>query len=150
MAGSAILLRLTSKLMRALLSVRCAAACDVQKALMAPGIPAKSNKKSEAQPVMQNAAGTPAAELTQMIRKLRKHVEENSEYVGPRFAEEARKIHYEESEARGIYGEASSRGRPRAQRRRHRRATVAAFARRAQLNLARNVISRTVQHEAGR
>ncbi|NNF78965.1 MAG: DUF1178 family protein [Rhizobiales bacterium] len=81
--------------------------CDVQKALMAPGIPAKSNKKPEAQPVMQNAAGTPAAELTQMIRKLRKHVEENSEYVGPRFAEEARKIHYEESEARGIYGEAS-------------------------------------------
>ncbi len=80
---------------------------DVQKALMAPGIPAKSNRKSEAQPVMQNAAGTPAAELTQMIRKLRTHVEENSEYVGPRFAEEARKIHYEESEARGIYGEAS-------------------------------------------
>ena len=56
---------------------------------------------------MQNAAGTPAAELTEMIRKLRTHVEENSEYVGPRFAEEARKIHYEETEARGIYGEAS-------------------------------------------
>ncbi len=56
---------------------------------------------------MQNAPDTPAAELTEMIRKLRKHVEDNSEYVGPRFAEEARKIHYEESEARGIYGEAS-------------------------------------------
>jgi len=27
--------------------------------------------------------------------------------VGPRFAEEARKIHYEEAEHRGIYGEAS-------------------------------------------
>ena len=81
--------------------------CDVHKALMAPGIPAKSNSKSDAQPVMQNAAGTPAAELTEMIRKLRTHVEENSEYVGPRFAEEARKIHYEETEARGIYGEAS-------------------------------------------
>lgn len=81
--------------------------CDVHKTLMAPGIPAKSNGKPDAQPVMQNAAGTPAAELTQMIRQLRKHVEDNSEYVGPRFAEEARKIHYEESEARGIYGEAS-------------------------------------------
>ncbi len=80
---------------------------DVHKALMAPGIPAKSNKTTEPQPVMQNAPDTPAAELSQMIRKLRKHVEDNSEYVGPRFAEEARKIHYEESEARGIYGEAS-------------------------------------------
>ncbi len=80
---------------------------DVHKALMAPGIPTKSNAKSDAQPVMQNATGTPADELTQMIRKLRKHVEENSEYVGANFAEEARKIHYEESEARGIYGEAS-------------------------------------------
>lgn len=80
---------------------------DVHKTLMAPGIPAKSNTKSDSQPVMQNAPNTPAAELTDMIRKLRAHVEENSEYVGPRFAEEARKIHYEESEARGIYGEAS-------------------------------------------
>lgn len=80
---------------------------DVHKALMAPGIPAKSNTKSDHQPVMQNAPNTTAAELTEMVRKLRKHVEENSEYVGPRFAEEARKIHHEESEARGIYGEAS-------------------------------------------
>ncbi|MEM1200750.1 MAG: DUF1178 family protein [Pseudomonadota bacterium] len=80
----------------------------VHKALMAPGIPAKANTKSDtAQPVMQNAPNTPAAELTDMIRKLRTHVEENSEYVGPRFAEEARKIHYEEAEARGIYGEAT-------------------------------------------
>ena len=80
---------------------------DVQKSLMAPGIPAKSNSKTQSQQVMQNAPNSPAAELTEMVRKLRKHVEENSEYVGPRFAEEARKIHYEESDPRGIYGEAS-------------------------------------------
>ena len=41
------------------------------------------------------------------MRKLRKVVEDNAEYVGPRFAEEARKIHYKESEEKGIYGEAS-------------------------------------------
>ena len=80
---------------------------SVQKALMAPGIPAKSNAKAEPRAVMQNAPNSPAAEMVDMIRKLRKHVEDNSEYVGPRFAEEARKIHYEETEARGIYGEAS-------------------------------------------
>jgi hypothetical protein len=34
-------------------------------------------------------------------------VTKNAENVGPRFAEEARKIHYEETPARGIYGEAS-------------------------------------------
>ena len=39
------------------------------------------------------------------MRELRKAVEENAEYVGDKFAEEARKIHYEEAEKRGIYGE---------------------------------------------
>ena len=47
------------------------------------------------------------AAMMQMVREMRKHVEENAEYVGDRFAEEARKIHYEEAEHRGIYGEAS-------------------------------------------
>lgn len=42
-----------------------------------------------------------------LMRRLRAHVEANFEHVGPRFAEEARKIHYEEDEPRGIYGEAS-------------------------------------------
>ena len=42
------------------------------------------------------------------MRKLREHVAQNSEYVGPRFAEEARKIHHEEVEPRGIHGEASN------------------------------------------
>lgn len=42
-----------------------------------------------------------------LMRKLKAHVEANFEHVGRRFAEEARKIHYEETEPRGIYGEAS-------------------------------------------
>ena len=47
------------------------------------------------------------AAMMDMMREMRKHVEENAEYVGDRFAEEARKIHYEETEQRGIYGETS-------------------------------------------
>ena len=39
---------------------------------------------------------------------LRKYVQENAEYVGPKFAEEARKIHYGETAERHIYGEATS------------------------------------------
>ena len=46
------------------------------------------------------------AAMMQMVRDMRKHVEENADYVGDKFAEEARKIHYEEAEQRGIYGEA--------------------------------------------
>ena len=42
------------------------------------------------------------------MRKLRAEIESKSEYVGPRFPEEARKIHYQEIAARGIYGEATS------------------------------------------
>jgi hypothetical protein len=39
--------------------------------------------------------------------ELRRRVEENCEYVGPKFPEEARRIHYGEAEERGIYGEAT-------------------------------------------
>jgi len=42
-----------------------------------------------------------------LMRQLKAHVEANFEHVGERFAEEARKIHYEETEPRGIYGEAT-------------------------------------------
>jgi hypothetical protein len=38
---------------------------------------------------------------------MRAEVEKNCDYVGQGFAEEARRIHHGESEARGIYGEAS-------------------------------------------
>ena len=54
------------------------------------------------------------------MRKLRAEIEAKSEYVGPRFPEEARKIHYEETPARGIYGEATARGSPGAERGGHR------------------------------
>ena len=47
-------------------------------------------------------------EVVAVLRKLRQHLTENADYVGPKFAEEARRIHYNESEKRGIYGEASS------------------------------------------
>ena len=75
---------------------------------MAPGIPAKSNRKEDTSRKMVAGPVDPRlAAMMQMVREMRKHVEENAEYVGPRFAEEARKIHYEETEQRGIYGEAS-------------------------------------------
>lgn len=90
----------------------------VTKALMAPAV-LKGGSREETQPA---ATATPAesaapsaamgdaqkaAELRRMLRELRKHVEANCDYVGERFAEEARKIHYGETDPRGIYGETS-------------------------------------------
>jgi hypothetical protein len=71
----------------------------VRKALMAPSV-ATSRKKAAITPAAQ-------AEIVKAMREVRRKVEENAEYVGPRFAEEARKIHYKETDEKGIYGEAS-------------------------------------------
>jgi hypothetical protein len=49
----------------------------------------------------------PERELRQKLKELREHITKNASYVGPRFPEEARKIHYGETEHRSIYGEAS-------------------------------------------
>jgi hypothetical protein len=46
-------------------------------------------------------------ELRQKLKELRDHVTKNAQYVGQRFSEEARKMHYGEIEHRSIYGEAS-------------------------------------------
>jgi hypothetical protein len=49
----------------------------------------------------------PERELRKKLKELREHITKNSDYVGPRFPEQARKIHYGEIEHRSIYGEAS-------------------------------------------
>lgn len=81
----------------------------VEKQLMTPGIPVKSNRKADAPQTMATGPADPRlAMIMQMLREMRRQVEANAEYVGDRFAEEARRIHYEESEKRGIYGEATA------------------------------------------
>lgn len=77
---------------------------EVRKALMTPSV-----ATGEAKDARQFASRTALREeMVATLRKVRRHVTENSEYVGDRFAEEARKIHYEEVEVRGIYGEATA------------------------------------------
>ncbi|WP_127144116.1 DUF1178 family protein [Pelagibacterium montanilacus] len=73
----------------------------VDKTLMAPAVARKDETVSL-------SAGHPdRARHIEMLRKLREAVTSKADYVGDRFAEEARRIHFEEAEARGIYGEAS-------------------------------------------
>lgn len=71
---------------------------QIEKAVMAPAVPAKSNQKGE----RASLANDPAARLLAMQREL----EARSDYVGSRFAEEARAIH-ERGEQRCVHGEAS-------------------------------------------
>ena len=70
----------------------------VEKAIMAPAV--SGTKKS-----MRSKAET--RQMRQFATGLRKYVQENADYVGPSFAEEARKIHYGETPDRHIYGEAT-------------------------------------------
>jgi hypothetical protein len=57
----------------------------------------------------RSAEATPSpAQLRKALQELRRHIETNCDNVGERFAEGARRIHYGESDSRGIYGEASA------------------------------------------
>jgi hypothetical protein len=78
---------------------------QVKKAPMAPRI-GKGGKEEAPVKAVAGKPGMPT-EMRQALRKLREMVESNCDYVGPRFSDEARAIHYGEREARAIYGEAS-------------------------------------------
>lgn len=73
---------------------------DVRKALSAPRLNLGSHETSG----QEDARRARMAEMQQMMAKMVKHVVANTEDVGTRFAEEARKIHYDEAPDRGIRG----------------------------------------------
>jgi hypothetical protein len=80
---------------------------------MAPNVSGLRKGKEDAQApavtsnaLMESPDGK-LAEFVEAMQELKKHVEENSDYVGDSFPEEARKIHYGETEGRSIHGEAS-------------------------------------------
>ena len=55
----------------------------------------------------ENRARVVAEQILEAVDRLRRTVEDECDYVGDQFAEEARRIHYGETDDRGIYGEAS-------------------------------------------
>ena len=68
----------------------------IKKALMAPNIAKKSNTT-----ISKNKS------IASNIKKLKKIIEKEFDYVGDKFTEEAKKIKYGEVKQRAIYGEAS-------------------------------------------
>lgn len=96
----------------------------VTKALMAPSVATARSRPSPAVATApgESAGSVPAAvanhpvlsgadaktrKVLDAMRQLKQRLISTAEYVGPDFAEEARKMHYGEAEARGIYGEAT-------------------------------------------
>jgi hypothetical protein len=76
----------------------------VDKAIMAPAVA----RRAMTEPAGRYASKVAPEEIARLMRHVRDEVHAKAEYVGGRFAEEARKIHFNETRSRGIYGEASS------------------------------------------
>jgi len=70
---------------------------QIKKGLMAPNISKKSNSK----------ISKSSKSIASNVKKLKKIIEKEFDYVGDKFAEEAKKIKYGEVKERAIYGEAS-------------------------------------------
>ena len=83
---------------------------DVAKAPMAPNIArrrgAVQGDKSGPE-VSETRAKKVAEKILEAVDGLREQVEANCDYVGEDFAEEARRIHYGETDEHDIYGETS-------------------------------------------
>jgi len=74
----------------------------IEKALMAPSV--STGRKQEK---MALAMGEAQKQAMAQLKALSQKMRENADYVGDKFADEARKIHFGEADARGIYGEAT-------------------------------------------
>jgi hypothetical protein len=110
---------------RQLVSCPVCGSSKVDKALMTPqlsGAKKRGDVPRETGDVSAPAAATPTAttptapvammspqerEFRKKLKELREHLVKNADYVGQKFPEEARKMHYGEVEHRSIYGEAT-------------------------------------------
>jgi hypothetical protein len=74
----------------------------VEKAIMSPSISTSAGARGERLADMRKT-------MSDAVRRARDYVEKHFDYVGERFPEEARKIHYGEVKERQIYGEATGK-----------------------------------------
>jgi len=97
---------------RGLLACPACGASNVTKAPMAPAVPAKGNQRQEVlPPETRPMANTPMPPQVQRamaaLAKAQAEALKNSTWVGDRFAEETRKMHYGERDEAPIHGQAS-------------------------------------------
>lgn len=89
---------------RGLITCPACGSAEVRKQIMAPAVSGTKARGSDAvaDPNMRSM-------MMEAMARVRSHVTDNFDYVGDRFAAEARAIHEGASEDRGIYGEASAK-----------------------------------------
>jgi len=108
---------------RSLIGCPVCGSTKIAKAIMAPGVARSAEREAPASAPVQATTQVPAPkpeprapvamisekerELRAKLRELRDHVVKNADYVGQKFPDEARKMHYGDIEHRSIYGEAS-------------------------------------------
>jgi hypothetical protein len=108
---------------RELLTCPHCGSSKVEKAIMAPRLATSKKDKPEETAVSNEAPAPPPApastaapvammspqerEFRAKLKELRDHLVKNADNVGAKFPEEARKMHYGETEHRSIYGVAS-------------------------------------------
>jgi len=95
---------------RGLIACPLCGSTKVEKAIMAPAL---SGSREDSAPTAEPEK-TPVAivsreevEVRKKLKELRDHIVKNADYVGEKFPEQARRMHYGEIEHRSIYGEAS-------------------------------------------
>ncbi len=79
---------------------------EVAKAMMAPNLSPGGSSHKNPDP-SEDRAQRVAEKILEAVDGLRENVEENCDYVGDEFAEEAKRIHQGDAEERDIYGEAT-------------------------------------------
>jgi hypothetical protein len=104
---------------RGLIGCPLCGSTKVGKAIMAPGVARSAEREAPPPGPVRTPAPEPEPrapvamlsekerELRTKLKELRDHVVKNADYVGQKFPEEARKMHYGDIEHRSIYGEAS-------------------------------------------
>jgi hypothetical protein len=96
---------------RGLVSCPACASSKVEKAIMAPRLSGtrKGRQRTAETPTATSVAmlSPQERELRAKLKEVREQITKNADYVGQKFPEEARKMHYGDIEHRSIYGEAS-------------------------------------------
>lgn len=100
---------------RSLVECPACGSIEIEKQIMRPSV-ARTDKGRSRAPVDAPAAPEHAQPVAMMspqeqflrtkLKELRDHVTKNADYVGDKFPDLARQMHYEEIDQRSIYGEA--------------------------------------------
>ena len=85
-----------------LLSCELCGDTSISKSVMAPSVKTKKDK------VIKGALLQDTVKRNNLIKELREKVEKSCDYVGDKFAEEARAMHDGESPERSIYGKTTN------------------------------------------